>query len=109
MSHHSIADTIEWSVDYSSHDAVPGLRWDALDASAAFLVARSTDEQVLSVTDEHDWVETGSKLTLRLPPNTLPDPGVYQVQTVLTLTDETSVAVPSSPDYIRVRDSLGRA
>ncbi len=106
MSHYSITDSIEWRVDYSSHDAVPGLRWDALDASAAVLVARATGEEVLSITDDHEWVEVGSDLVLTIPGDTLPEPGVYKLQAVMTLDDGTTAAVPSEPDLIRVTKSL---
>ncbi len=102
----SIAETIEWSIDYADHPEVPALRWPALDASVEVVVADSSGRRVLRVGGDSDMVGGGQKITLTMPPGTLDEPGVYKLQAIITMGDGTTAVIPDTPELIRVTDSL---
>lgn len=106
--HRSIAETIEWSVEYADHPEVPALRWPALDASVEVVVADSVGREVLRVGEDSDMVEGGREITLTMPPRTLDEPGVYRIQAEITMhsQDDKTVVVPESPDILRVKSAI---
>lgn len=110
---HSLAETYRWGVAYSDHPNVPAVRLETTDAEVTIRIHNRHDEPVFCLTHPHEWVTLGDTIGLELPPNTIPEAGVYRIQAQVTLPadvttgpGETVVVLPEQPEPVRFEDSL---
>lgn len=103
----SIAETITWSVDLSTHPAVPRRSWSALDASVEVVITqvRGDETHRYSLSDDELSHGRNQTLELALTPWTLSEAGAYRVQARVDVDGRTAV-VPTDPDVIHVADSI---